>query len=334
MAERTGDGMADRRGGTAEGADFGGYRLLEDLGDGDTDQVVRAHDREHGRDVALRVLAPHPDRRERFIREMPRVHRLTEPHLVPVHRYGEVGGRLFVAAELVEGEHLTAVLARTGPMDPARAVDVVGQLARALDAASAAGLVHRDVAAGSVLLAARPGTPTGSGSGTGEDTVLLADLGVAPLAGRAPACPAPELAAGTAVDGRADVYSLAGLLFELLTGERPGAGTDPPPPSSLRPGISPELDGVVARGLAADPDQRWTSAGGMAAAARAALALGGISVSRPADAPASGDTASGDTAADRRAGPGTPALAGAAAALLAALVAGTLRRRRRCRPGS
>jgi serine/threonine-protein kinase len=131
------------------------------------------------------------------------------------------------------------------------------------------------------------------------------------------------------VDGRADVYSLAGLLFELLTGERPGAGTDPPPPSSLRPGISPELDGVVARGLAADPDQRWTSAGGMAAAARAALALGGISVSRPADAPASGDTA-----ADRRAGPGTPALAGAAAALLAALVAGTLRRRRRCRPGS
>jgi serine/threonine-protein kinase len=295
--------------------ELGGYRLLEPLGDGGSDQLVRAHDREHDRDVALRVLAPQPGRRERFLREMPRVHRLTEPHLVPVHRYGEAAGRLFVAAELVEGEHLAAVLARTGPLDPARAVDVVGQLARALDAASAAGLVHRDVSPDSVLLAAAPGTA--------GDAVRLADLGVAPLAGRAPACPAPELVAGAPVDGRADVHALAGLLYELLTGQRP-AGEEPPPPSALRPGIPPELDGVVARGLAADRDQRWTSAGGMAAAARAALALGGVEVPRPGDDPAR------TGAPDRRS---RPALAGGAAALLAAVVAGTLRRRRRSRPG-
>lgn len=308
------------------GVDFGGYRLLDALGDGDTDQLVRAHDPEHGRDVALRVLAPQPGRRERFLRELPVVRRLTEPHLVPVHRYGDVGGRLFVAAELVPGQHLAAVLARTGPWDPARAVDVVGQLARALDAVHAAGLVHRDVGPGSVLLAARPDGADPADAAAGEDAVLLADLGVAPLAGRAPDHLAPELAAGRPVDGRADVFSLAALLFELLTGEGPGPGA--PAPSSLRPGLLPELDGVVQRGLAAEPDQRWTSAGGMAAAARGVLSLSGVQVSRPADDPATGGTTVGS-----RTRPGRRAPAGAAA-LLAAVVVVVVARRRRRPPGA
>jgi serine/threonine-protein kinase len=291
-------------------ARFGSYRLLDDLGDGDTDQLVRAHDPALGRDVALRVLAPRPGRRERFLRELPVVLRLAEPHLLRVHRYGDVGGRLFVATELVEGEHLADVLTRTGPLDPARAVDVVGQLARALDVVHAAGLVHRDVGASRVLVPARP-------AGAGADAVLLADLGTAPGAGRDPEHPAPELAAGGPVDGRADVYSLAGLLFELLTGARPEPGADLPVPSALRPGLPAELDGVVLRGLAADADQRWTSAGGMAAAARAALALSGVEVARPAD-----DATA--TAGDRAPGPRRPALAGAA--LLAVLAVTVLRR--------
>ncbi len=292
---------------------FGSYRLLDLLGDGDTDQLVRAHDPALGRDVVLRVLAPQPGRRERFLRELPVVLRLAEPHLVRVHRYGDVGGRLFVATELVEGEHLAEVLARTGPLDPARAVDVVGQLARALDVVHAAGLVHRDVGASHVLVRARP-------AGTGGDAVLLADLGTAPGAGRDSEHPAPELAAGGPVDGRADVFSLAGLLFELLTGARPEPGADPPAPSALRPGLPPELDGVVQRGLAADPERRWTSAGGMAAAARAALALSGVEVARPAD------DATGMTG-ERAPGPRRIVPAGAAA-LLAVLAATVLQRRR------
>ncbi|GAB3359811.1 serine/threonine-protein kinase [Modestobacter lapidis] len=311
--------MADDVGSSGE---FGNYRLLAELGSADTDRLVRAHDPGHGRDVALRVLAPRAGRRERFLREMPVVVRLSEPHLVPVHRYGDVDGRLFVAAELVAGEHLAAVLARTGPLDPARAVDLVGQIARALDAVHAAGLVHRDVGASSVLLVARPAGADPAGPAAGkEDTARLADLGVAPVVGRPPDHPAPELAAGTPVDGRADVYSLAGLLFELLTGERPGSGA--PAPSSLRPGLPPELDGVVRRGLAGDRDQRWTSAGGMAAAARASLALTGVQVARPPDDPA----ARGVAGAGRR-GPRPGALAGGVSAVLAALGLAALRRRR------
>jgi serine/threonine protein kinase len=308
------------------GPEFGGYRLRDELGSGDSDQLIRAHDPEHGRDVALRVLVPQEGRRERFLREMPVVARLTEPHLLPVHRYGDVDGRLFVASSLVEGEHLAAVLARTGPLDPARAVDLVGQLARALDAAHAAGLVHRDVGASSVLLSARADGADLAASSAGEDVVLLADLGVAPLAGRDPDHPAPELAAGGPLDGRADVHALAGLLFELLTGRRPAPEAGAPAPSSLRPGLPPELDGVVQRGLARDRDQRWTSAGGMAAAARAALALSGVTVVRPADDPA----AKTARPAARRSGP-VPggAVAAGVSALLAVLGLGALLRRLR-----
>lgn len=314
------DGVGDD---VSSGQEFGSYRLLDVLGGENTDQLVRAHDPEHGRDVALRVLAPRPGRRERFLREMPVVARVTEPHLVPVHRYGDVGGRLFVATELVEGEHLAAVLARTGPLDPARAVDVVGQVARALDAVHAAGLVHRDVGTASVLLAARPEVADPSAATAGEDIVLLADLGVAPVVGRSPAHPAPELTEGGPVDGRADVHSLAGLLFELLTGRRPDPAGEAPAPSALRPGLPVELDGVVQRGLARDRDQRWTSAGGMAAAARAALALSGVEVSRPAD-----DLPAGGTTAGHRSRPARGVLAGAVSALLAAVGLAALRRRR------
>jgi len=315
--------------GSGSDREFGGYRLLDELGDAGADRLVRAHDPGLGRDVALRVLAPQPGRRERFLRELPVVTRLTEPHLLAVHRYGDVDGRLFVATELVEGEHLAAVLTRIGPLDPARAVDVVGQVARALDAASAAGLVHRDVGTSSVLLAARDDGTDAARAAAGEDVVRLADLGVAPLDGRAPDHPAPELTAGGPVDGRADVHALAGLLFELLTGRRPDPGADAPAPSALRPGLPPELDGVVQRGLARDPAQRWTSAGGMAAAARAALAVSGVEVARPADAPAG--------TPDRTAGARRPrpvpgsAVAAGVSALLAVLGLGAVLRR--IRPG-
>jgi serine/threonine-protein kinase len=193
---------------------------------------------------------------------------------------------------LVEGEDLASLLDRAGPVDPARAVDLVGQVARGVDAAHAAGLVHGGLTTSSVLLAGRDDGGDLAGSVAGEDVVHLVGLGLAPTADAAP-------------DARDDVHALAGLLFELLTG-RPPATASGAAPSSLRPGIPAELDGVVLRGLAADRDERWTSAGGMAAAARAVLALRGIEVARPAEHPAgAGSPDSGGpagTAAGRGAG--------------------------------
>jgi serine/threonine-protein kinase len=266
-----------------------------------------------------------PARRARFLREMPFITRLTEPHLLPVLRYGEVDGRLFVARPLVDGEHLSTVLADTGPLRPARAVDLVGQLARALDAVHAAGLVHGAVRASGVLLQRRAPGADPAGAVAGEEVALLADLGDAPAAIGAHL--APEQSGDGPVDGRADVYALAGLLFELLTGRRPPA--DPPEPSSLRPGLPKELDGVVLRGLATDPEQRWTSAGGMAAAARAVLALSGTEVPRPGDPTRTGRATAGPRVPRRAAAPS----ALAAAVVLTVLAAAVLRRRHRSRRG-
>jgi serine/threonine-protein kinase len=295
------------------GQQFGGYRVLGVLGSGASGQVLRAHDAERGRDVALKVLHPrgsqdagHP---ERFLREVASAARLDEPHLIPVHDHGEVDGRLFLVMELVEGEDLASLLDRAGPLDPARAVDLIGQVARALDAAHAVGLVHGGITPSSVLLAGRGDGGDLAGSAAGEDVVHLVGLGVAPTADAAP-------------DPRDDVRGLAGLLFELLTG-RPPDGAPGAAPSSVRPGIPAELDGVVLRGLAAARDERWTSAGGMAAAARAVLALSGIEVARPAEHPAAAgppeNAGPGGTAVGRAAGR-RPFVLGSVPALAAALL--------------
>nr|WP_281371463.1 serine/threonine-protein kinase [Petropleomorpha daqingensis] len=262
--------------------------MLRLLGQGGMGQVWQAHDDEHDREVALKVLgepwAADEVYRERFRREARVVARLREPHVVPIHRYGEIDGRLFLDMRLVEGESLAARLAREGAQPPAFAVEVVTQVAAALDAAHADGLVHRDVKPSNVLLA-RGGT-----------FVYLVDFGIAATA-EDPATPltgtglaigsagymAPERFDGRLYDRRSDVYSLACVLTELLTGRTPFLAPDaaglmyahlqqpPPPPGALRPGLPPGMDDVVLRGLAKDPAQRWDSAGELAAAARAAL---------------------------------------------------------------
>lgn len=315
--------MTAGAGRAATGPEFGGYRVLGVLGSGGMGQVLRAYDEEHGRDVALKVLHPQwaldEGYRERFRREARIAARLNEPHVIPIHRYGEVDGRLFLDMRLVEGEDLASLLRRAGPLDPARAVDLLGQVARALDAAHAGGLVHRDVKPSNVLLVGRSDGGDLASSAAGEDFAYLADFGIARAAdtGDGPALTgtglavgsteymAPERFGGPPLDGRADVYSLACVCFELLTGRRPFLAGDPaglmhahlqeqpPAPSSLRAGIPAALDGVVLRGLAKDRDQRWSSAGEMAAAARAALAVSGVAVPRPAADPPTGRTAVG-----------------------------------------
>ncbi|MFC5142207.1 serine/threonine-protein kinase [Actinomycetospora rhizophila] len=270
---------------------FGPYRLEGRLGRGGMGEVHRAYDTRRDREVALKRLTPEladdPEIRERFERECRTAARLSSPHVVPIHDFGVIDGRLFLDMRLVEGRDLAKVLAEEGPLEPARAVGIVEQVADALDDAHAHDLVHRDVKPGNVLVT----------SGRGPDFVHLVDFGIVRLAGGGTrgrnitgtgttlgtlAYMAPEQFEGAAVDRRADVYALAVVLYESLVGRPPFDGdmpamlhqhlaVAPAPPSSRRPGLPAALDAVVLRGLAKRPADRYAEAGELAEAARAAL---------------------------------------------------------------
>jgi serine/threonine kinase PknH len=187
---------------------FGPYRVGELLGRGGMGEVHRAYDTVHDRVVALkRLSATHNDDedfRARFRRESRIAARLREPHVIPIHAYGEIDGRLYLDMRLVEGRDLAAVIA-DGPLDPARAVRLIAQVAGALDAAHADGLVHRDVKPSNILV-------------TPDDFVYLVDFGIArsvlPAGTHLTASGAvigtldylaPERFGDGLVDGRADV---------------------------------------------------------------------------------------------------------------------------------
>ena len=266
---------------------FGRYRLIEVIGEGGMGKVYKAHDTVIGRDVAVKVLstelAAEPGFRERFRREAHTAARLTEPHIIPIHDTGEVDGRLYLVMPIISGTDVGTVLKRGGPMSPQRAVRVIEQLAAALDAAHAAGLVHRDVKPSNALMA------------KGDFTYLI-DFGIAHDVAETRmtktgavigtlAYMAPERFTTGVADARADVYSLTCVLHECLTGTQPYPGDsaeqqitghltlDPPKPSSLNPAVPAAFDDVVARGMAKQPTERFASAGELARAAGAAAAL-------------------------------------------------------------
>lgn len=265
--------------------ELGPYLLRGRIGRGGMGEVHRAIDRAHGgRWVALKLLAPElsadPDYRARFGHEAELAARLADPHIVAIHRYGEIEGTLFLEMQLVDGPDLGTVLERGGRLHPERAVAIVEQVAQALDTAHRAGLVHRDVKPSNILLRAAPDRP---------ELALLTDFGIAAAGatGEGPAGTveylAPEALRGAAVDARVDVYALACVLHELLTGLRAFPGVEfaaqvhghlrlpPPRPSQLAPGVPVALDSVVAAGMAKDPARRPATAGALAVAARTAL---------------------------------------------------------------
>ena len=291
--------MADRTSDTTDPLTFGRYRVLGLLGRGGMGEVYRAHDTETDRVVALKVLPVRLSANEeyvaRFKRECRTAARLSEAHVVPIHQFGEIEGRLYLDMRLVDGMDLAAWLRAHGPMEPAVAVDVVGQLAQALDAAHALGLVHRDVTPSNVLLAGVQGPNVDPATvfvylfdfgiarprsgATGPEAAVLTRAGVVP---GSPRYVAPERFAGVEGDPRADVYSLACVLHETLTGGPPFTGElpalmgahlrkPPPQPSVVHPGVPAGFDAVVAKGMAKEPADRYQSAGDLAAAARAVL---------------------------------------------------------------
>jgi serine/threonine protein kinase len=250
-------------------------------------QVYRAHDTNTDRVVALKVLPAHLaedfEYQQRFRREARIAASLNDPHMVPIHSYGEIDGRLYVDMRLIDGRDLSQYMAEHGGrLGAERAVAVVEQVAAALETAHAAGLIHRDVKPWNILVCAA------------RDFVYLIDFGLARTAADTALTGAghtmgtvgymaPERFRGT-TDHRADVYALACVFHECLTGARPYPGdsfeeqlnahlnTPPPRPSVMAPGVPPSLDAVVARGLAKDPAQRYQSAADLATAARGALA--------------------------------------------------------------
>ncbi|WP_051714904.1 serine/threonine-protein kinase [Nocardia rhamnosiphila] len=270
-----------------EGTEFGRYRLLDPLGAGAMGEVHRAYDTGTERMVAVKVLsrefAQDTVYRRRFQREAQLVARLHEPHIVPIHDFGEIDGRLFLEMRLVEAPNLAALLADQGSLPAAEAVAVVAQIAAALDAAHSSGVVHRDVKPSNILITAEGFAyliDFGIARSNQDTTLTRAGTMIGTLAYMA-----PERLTLDQVDARSDVYSLACVLYECLAGTKPYTGESverqitahlterPPLPSAA--GLPPAFDVVVARGLAKDPDQRYGSAGELAAAAQQALVPAG-----------------------------------------------------------
>ncbi len=270
------------------GTVIAGFRVESPIGEGAMGAIYLAENA-NGDRVALKLLAPELARderfRQRFLRESQLAASLDHPHVVPTVTSGDEDGLLYLAMAYVEGSDLRAILRREGRLDPERALELVGQVAEALDAAHAAGLVHRDVKPGNILVAERAEgehayvCDFGLARHVSSVSSLTGDRGFVGTIDYVP----PEQIEGGTIDGRADVYSLGCVLFECLAGARPFdretelsvvfAHLNEPPPllSDLRPELPGAFDSVFATALAKSPDDRYATCGELVAAGRAAL---------------------------------------------------------------
>jgi YVTN family beta-propeller protein len=272
------------------GTRLAGYRIQALLGRGGMGVVYLAEQLGPHRPVALKLLLDPATAseafRERFLRESELAAAIDHPNVLPVYDAGETDGVLWIAMRYVDGIDLAALLAREGPLAPEQALALCGQVAGALDAAHARGLVHRDVKPANILLAVEKGAVTHA---------YLADFGLTKRVGGARGLTvsgqvlgtidyvAPEQVEGGPVDGRADQYALGCVLFECLTGVVPfqrdselavlWAHVNDPPPliGEHRPDLPVALDDAIGRALAKAPGDRHPSCGALAAAAQAAL---------------------------------------------------------------
>jgi serine/threonine-protein kinase len=282
----------------APGKRIAGYVLQERIGAGAGTQTFRAYDVATGRVTALRVItdpamAADSEFRDRFLREARAIGAVDEPHIVPVYAAGEEGSVLYIATRFVFGNSLASMLRPiNSSLPPMRAASLVSQVAAALDAAHAAGLVHHCVKPANILMGAYPGQP---------EHAYVSDFGLAKLAfdywtavaagDRTATAPplgdpdylAPESTRGSRADGRADQYALSCLAFRMLTGTVPfGRPSSPatllahlygtvPRLSALLPELPAAVDAALSKAMAKDPAERYGSCGEFATALRDAL---------------------------------------------------------------
>jgi len=275
----------------------GRYRLTERIDRGGTAEVWRARDERLDRDVAVKILGAEaePAFRERFTTEARRAAAVSHPHIVTVFDEGQDGNAAFIVMEEVRGRSLRDIVADRGALPAAEVATLVGQIAGALDATHQAGLVHLDVKPANVIV---------DGSGNAK----LTDFGIAraardseerELVGTARYI-APERIEGKPVTPRSDVYGLALVAYELLTGQPAFVGAEnedllrdrldrgAPHIRTADPRLSDTADGVIAKGLARDPDRRYATAGAFAAALSVAVNDPVTRVLRPIIASSSG----------------------------------------------
>src|SRR6187402_2155704 len=263
----------------------GRYRLIELLGSGGMATIYRATDTGLGRDVALKLLRPEylrdPDFSARFRQEAQSAASLSHPNVVTVYDYGEDPSGPYIVMELIDGEDVATILRRSGALPPRQVARIGSAVARALAAAHARGLVHRDVKPGNILI------------GT-DGQVKVADFGIARAIAEAQVTLpgttlgsvhyfSPEQARGEPATSSSDIYSLGIVLFEMLTGTRPFEGDSAasvalarlsgpiPDPMTVRPAVPADLAAITRRALALDPRDRWPTAGMMADALDATL---------------------------------------------------------------
>ena len=294
------------------GTTFGKYNITSLLGKGGMGEVYEAYDTDKKRTVALKILADGLSSdatfRTRFQRESHAAAVLQEPHVIPIHDWGEIDGRLYIDMRLVPGQTLTELIAK-GPLEASRAVAIIGQVGAALDAAHAEGLMHRDVKPHNIIV-------------TQADFAYLVDFGIAETRGDTRLTTAgtpigtfnymaPERFTEQEATPAVDVYALACVLYESLTGDSPFARdslenlvgahlvSPPPRPSVTNPRVPVTFDAVIARGMAKDPDDRYGTAGGLVRAAQRALEGGKSTLVMP---PGAGPAGPAEVPADRYSG--------------------------------
>lgn len=261
------------------------YRVLGPIGHGGMGRVYLAEDAKHGRQVAIKMLDPDHARLvgpQRFAREIRIAAMLTHPHIVPLLDSGEVDGQLFFVMPYIEGESLRQRLGRETMLPVAEVLQWVSEIGEALTFAHRHGIVHRDIKPENLLIQTNKMLLADFGIARAIDLSVGEDITSGQLVLGTPIYMSPEQASGAKLDGRSDLYSLACVMYEMLTGEPPFAGATPqaltakklsgryPPVRVIRPTISPAIDRSLARALAVVPADRFQSVEEFGASLRAA----------------------------------------------------------------